>query len=566
MTAGLQEKPDVKIDDYVLEHFLLYNGLIGSCPENQPLYKDVRADIVRAINDDSAAKLAIALKVSPLWWEDRLQKIFTEIAEVNKKGAIECLMAARNVYEDTVGDSTPLSNTDWRVRANAARMLAFLDAKEAVPQIAPLLKESNDTHKSAFCHYAYSLASLGTEQARQALLAEMDHQEHWFRVDVAGALAHWPLTSVAQDLSLALLNGSTFDDYMAVAVSRKHSILELAEFADETVQEGFAEIVIALLKGMSGPLHAEHQAKSQLQQAAKKLNELALSRPTTRNVRAAILLNEFVDRENQPRNAIRDLSDRAHYSIVKETLSKPDLTRGKGLGELTHGLYLCRRFKLNELAPYLTPLLKDDFHSLPELIECIADLGSVNDAPRIAQIIEDRINLSDRCILALSAHPVVEDNDNDSLIYWTALKALGLLPHSSSLSLLSRAVNDYAPDKREQALLSLQRVCLSEEFLKSYDGNLQELMKERMSDPAVGVQKAALSGIALHRMHDLLPDVMKTLHSRETTIQKQSADTLYALAEGKQRDAVKQSLEANLRKEMDSAKKYRVQKILDRLG
>jgi hypothetical protein len=36
MAAGLGDKPDVQIEDYVLEHFLFYNGLVGSAPQNQP--------------------------------------------------------------------------------------------------------------------------------------------------------------------------------------------------------------------------------------------------------------------------------------------------------------------------------------------------------------------------------------------------------------------------------------------------------------------------------------------------------------------------------------------------
>lgn len=35
LRSGMREKQDVQLDDYILEHFLLYHGLVGSMPENQ---------------------------------------------------------------------------------------------------------------------------------------------------------------------------------------------------------------------------------------------------------------------------------------------------------------------------------------------------------------------------------------------------------------------------------------------------------------------------------------------------------------------------------------------------
>ena len=567
LSAGLQEKPHVTIDDYVLEHFLLYNGLIGSSPENQPSFRDVRYDIVKAINDDSPAKLAIALRISPLWWKDRLEKVFGEIAIVNRNGCIAHLLAERSFSDDTVGDSTCLSHTDWQVRANAAAMLAFLDAKEAIPRLIPLLKDVEGAHKNAFCHYAYALATLSSDQARLALVNELSNEEPWFRVDAAGALAHWNLASVSGDLMNATLDGCALDDYMAIAISRKHSISELAEFSDEKIREGVCEMAIAIIRGLNGPLHSEHQAQQQLLAAADRINQLALENPSPRRLHAAISVTEWATELGAPtpKNAIRDLSNPKHYTKVVDTLSARLFTTGAELGQLKHALYLCQRFKLTELTPHLTPLLNRDFPALPELFDCIAELGISNDAPQITEIVKERIDLPSRLLLAMSAHPVVEHNEENALIYWSALKALGSLPHPASLELLSKAVNDYAPDKREQALLSLQKICLSEPLLKAYEGDLEELLKERLNDPAVGVQKAALNGIALHQMAQLVPEVLKSLNSRELSIQRQSSDTICTLAMGKEKTAVKAALEDSLRKEIDASKKARLQKVLDQI-
>jgi hypothetical protein len=62
------EKPDSLVEDYVLEHFLLYHGLVGSMPENQRQFDDIRADIRKALSERSSVQLCIALKLPPLWW------------------------------------------------------------------------------------------------------------------------------------------------------------------------------------------------------------------------------------------------------------------------------------------------------------------------------------------------------------------------------------------------------------------------------------------------------------------------------------------------------------------
>ena len=150
--------------------------------------------------------------------------------------------------------------------------------------------------------------------------------------------------------------------------------------------------------------------------------------------------------------------------------------------------------------------------------------------------------------------------------YWAALKALGSLPDKSSLALLSQAVNDHAPDKREQALLSLQTVLLSQDLQRQYQGNLEELVRARMDDPAVGVQAAALTGVAQHNLKNLVPESVRALLSRESAIQRRASETLQALARNGHRDTVKESLEANISKEHDSSKKHKLNKVLEHIA
>src|SRR6516164_9198128 len=130
---ALREKAPVTIDESVLEHMLLYHGLIGSGPENQREFRDVRADIIAAINRQSPITLAIALKLPPLWWEDKLKSIFAELYGETKAVAVrlitQLLTASADQYQDQ-GISS-ISKGDWRIRANAAILLALLGIDKA---------------------------------------------------------------------------------------------------------------------------------------------------------------------------------------------------------------------------------------------------------------------------------------------------------------------------------------------------------------------------------------------------------------------------------------------------
>lgn len=566
MTAPFRERPTMKVDDHVMEHFLLYNGLIGNSPEKDRDFKDVRNDVVQAVNDSSGHLMAIALKLQPLFWEERLEKIFAEISQINKPGAINCLLAVRP-DNDIIGDTTPLSHSDWRVRSNAARMLAFLDVKEAVPRLVEILHSCPTEQPAAFCHIAHALARLGTENARQALVTQMANDEHWFRVDVASSLAHWQLSSVVQDLMKLMVAGSDFDDYMAVAISRKHKPASLAEYNDDEIHEGLAELALSLIKAIEGPFHAEHTIVEHLEEISEALNDHANKLPSARRLAAAIAVNRYLyDKGLRSQMPIRDLSNKSHYESIKRTLSDPKQTSPAKTREFRHALGLAGTFKLTELSPLMVPLLKEDFPLLPELVESLASIGDQSAAEKIVELIEKQVNLNHRCQLAFSAHPVIEDNARSSNFYWTSLKSLGSLPHPSTLKLLERAVNDYAPDKREQALLSLNTVLLSEELRKQhFKGDLTSIIRERLNDPAVNVQAAALIGIAQHKMTALLPELTEALNSRETAVQRQALDSICNLANNGHSKDVKQALEAALAKEHDSSRKFRINKALQKI-
>src|SRR5690348_17129006 len=119
------EKSTVELEDFELEHFLLYHGLIGSSPEGQRSFKDVRADLLAAVKNKSSLQMGITLKLMPLFWEDKLKAIVAEIKDTQKDAILACLMPDNSDGMLAPNQNPPFAE-DWRVRANAATLIGYL--------------------------------------------------------------------------------------------------------------------------------------------------------------------------------------------------------------------------------------------------------------------------------------------------------------------------------------------------------------------------------------------------------------------------------------------------------
>ncbi len=571
LRSGLREKPEVTLDAYILEHFLMYHGLVGSMPENQPDFKDVRADVVEAVNHASSAEMAIALKLPPLWWEDRLYKIFEEVVALNHEGALRCLLP-ESLAEDLNPDNFPLTHSDWRVRANAARMLSKLGLTIAVRYITPALDDKAPDQGPAFCHLAYSLARLQNDEARQALVKHLHNDEPWFRVDAAGALAHWPLHAVAHDLMRSLVDDHNLLDYAAVAVARKHAPAMFFEMQDDDVIEGAAEMVCALLKGLNGPFHAESGLAEQLEDCAEQLNIAAGVKPTPRRLNAAISLNRWLHGRSAKTRAgsltsnvytLMDITTELHRNCILDVLRSPG-KNAEQRSDLRHAIELCGECRITEAIPLLLALLKEEMPLLPAIVQSLGKLAAAEAAPTIIALVERNMEFHERWHSPPSKNPVVEQNEEGALLYWTALQALAAMPCKESLAFLSSAVNDFAPDKREQALLALERVSrtMGDAGEPMSASQLTEIIRDRLTDPSPQVRAAALKAVGAHHNMDLLPDSMRLIHSPEVSLQRQCIETLSELARSGHRDEVVTATKSALSRELDGARRERLNRLL----
>lgn len=531
LASGLKEKPTAQLEEFEFEHFLLYHGLVGSSPENEKSFREVRADINEAVRNNSPVQLSIALKLPPLWWDDKLETIFLEMAATTGNTGIDCLLPSTTEQME-VDDARPLRHSDWRVRSNAARVCAAINATAALPEMILGLRDQSPERRAAFCHLAYSLGRLGGEEARLAIKDFLFHEQDWFRVDAAGALANWPAAIVAHDLMTAMLKTHRLSDYAAVAVARKHKPRTFMEHSDQTVQDGGVEMVINLLEAVRNTFPPETAYELGVAHSLPTVCELARKHPTPRRLRAAMQLSTFLADNDQISMAERDetiaLLENSVQKTVSEWLSQSNpnkVTTPGYAGEILHALWLSGEGSQTDVLPYVVPMLKPGSPWLRPAIETAGKLGNAQVAADLVALARQTVQPDDRSKREASKQPVFEDDEEGAKTYWQILKALGLLPSPDSYALLVTATSDFTPDKRSQALQSLNRVMLDPQFTERRT-EFQNIVSERLSDPAVAVRIAALDAAGVHNLVDLLPQTIKLVESKEVSVYKQAMNTL----------------------------------------
>jgi len=584
----LTEKPSTSVEEYTLEHFLLYHGLVGTTPENQPEFRHVRADLMEALEQKSSANLAIALKLPPLWWQEKLQSIFAELEASDRTSTVNLLLPAPEGSGEIPESEDPLRNPDWRVRANAASMLAFLGVKQAVPCLISSLAESaSGLLKAAFCHLAFALEHLRTVEARRALAGYLADDEPWFRVDAARALAGWPFEEVAPDLAGALLAHHSLSDYVAVNVGRRQPALKFLRHADPLVREAGLEMVIEILHGSSQTHPPETATDCGVHKCWPAVLEGMQGSPGPRRIRCAIALADWLQeqlpaggdlilaeiQDESPALTAADLS--AQLKGLAGKLAEPHLRsslverierldRGQTdpayLGETRHAVWLLGHLGIREGVPALVNLLKEHPDCLDQVIEALGGLGDPQVAASLVELARSTIDMDSRQSHPLSELPVEEPDPQAARTYWAVLRALGKLSHPQGLELLLEATEDYAPDKRRQAFESL--IAASPADVPA-DPRLARAIEHGLQDPSPQVKLAALDGVSRFRLSALLPRVLRLFDSKEVSISRKSLTILSELACHGHTAEVVSAVEAKIHGEFDRYKKERLARFLD---
>lgn len=579
------EKPQVQVDEFGLEHFLLYHGLVGSSPENQRQFKDVRADISSAVARGNSHNLCINFKLAPLWWEDKLYRIFDELKEKSPAQTVATLLPEKSDdYE--VHDFDPLRHQDWRVRANAALVLAHLQEKKGEERIIKAMQATADSTTPAFCHLSRAVGTFRSQSGKEALTSYLSHGEPWIRVDAVNALARWPLAEVGDVLSEAFLEHHDFLDYAAVALARQHQPETILQEDSENLVDLGAALTIGLLEASrdtfssNGDLLYElglHRCLGPLQKAVQ-----AKANPV--RVRALYNLAVWLD-ENYSLSSTtyNDYPSRASINAALDQINNEKL-RGElvaaieaiALGKsaeqtsrMRHSLKLIGELSLDETSELLLALVDSNqaIAHRNEIVEAMGRLGKAEFSTKLTALANSLVDLSARTQRPLSASPVVEADADAARTYWFVLKALGNIPERRSFDLLLKATGDYAADKREEAIQGAIRLWPQANWQDKVGlADLKGAVTKALNDPSAQVKLKALEGAALLNLPDMVPAVAKLVLAQETSVAKGAFETLDIMAANGQRAAVCEALTELRRSQSNASRNKKIDDLLSRLG
>lgn len=571
LASGLKETPKAAIDDFELEHFLIYHGLVGTSPENQRDFRDVRADILEALNTNSQTQLSIALKIPPMWWSEKLAAIVLELTNnaADRQRLIELLLPADE--DDADPNVVPLFNSDWRVRANTASILADLNCKQASHCLGKLLDDTTYDGKISFAHISYALGRLGTDQAKQALLPYLFNDEPWLRVDAARALSLWPSAVIVANLADALLAKHTLQDYMCIAVAREHKPVELLKSKDPIVYQAALEMIIQIVDATSQTFNNDIGFDLGLPECWPTISKSA-SPLLPRQIRASLALANWL-KKNQDQLVDANLdagiqtlldgfADKKTADIIVSFLSDESRTSNDALGQMRHAAHLAGKLGVIDASENLEHVLDNSSPITNEAVEALSLLKDKQCVPKLIALLNKSVDLDARTSRSLSAQPVIEEDGQAALTYWTILKALGTLSTKESFTILFKATNDFAADKRQMALESLLSVIAANPALVEGD-NCAKLIEQALNDPSASVRVVAYKAVGQLGLANLIGKTVNAVcQSKEPSIKRQAKATLLKLASNGHGPAVSAALEQKLKTEFDPYQRQDLEKLL----
>jgi HEAT repeat protein len=567
--SAFSERPSVRLDDYVLEHFLYYHGLIGTTPENQKSFRDVRADIRDATARRSSTEMSIALKLPPLLWEEKLQSIF---AEMDRTAAIDSLLPEGSEQE-IAPSADPLRNEDWQVQANAAKMLAFLGVTTAVPRISRAFEIASADKLASFGHLASALGTLRTLAAKADLEKHLYDSEPWFRVDAANALASWPMEETGRALAKAMLQYHTLSDYMAVVIGRKQSVAAYLAAPDEDMRAGGEEMIVGILSASQSTFSPEIVKETGVDDCWPRLAALYEQQPTPRVIRALLMMARWLENNEHTEwlNEARSLKERITTNpevtaILVSRLTEagnadPNKFDATSSGDVRDAIILCGELRQESAVPALVKLLQPEFPHIDEVVDALGATGSSDAAPQLVRVANNIVDQTNRSRLTPSKQPVVESDPDAARTYWHILRALGHLPHKDALPLLLSATSDHAPDKRQQALDSIIEVYERLPDKTPGQNQVEQTITRMLEDPSTPVKLAALDGVSRLRIAGVLPEIVKLCDARENSLSKKAFQTLEELYRHGHKEVVG-AVETRLKHEHNSYKRRQLEDFL----
>lgn len=573
LTSIFAEKTPIKPDDFELEHFLLYHGLIGTSPENQRKFKDVRADIRMAVSNRSSSQLAASLKLTPLWWEEKLKTIFAEIGERDNVIAV----LAPDVADDALTfENVPLLHEDWQTRSNAALALAQLNAVEVNAKLIDSLHDTASSARTGFCHVANALGRLGQPSSEAALAKYLTNEDPWIRVDAISALAELTKNNPSAQISKTLLEKHSLSDYAAIAVARVIEPRQFFESDDQISIAAGCQIVADILGASSQTFNNDIVVETATPRCMPALAKLLQGQPTCTHAFAAIKLAKWLEThhsymlleppsQDDIETALNFEKSAEFRKIIKsqlEAINSEALTNSLKLSDIRSAIIMCGELGDQSDASLLIPALKSSHPLLDDVIKTLTQLHVTEASESLIRLANELVDLEDRTLQPRQKNPVQEPNQRATKTYWLILRALGNMPTKQSIDFLLQASGDHAPDKRSQALESLISAAETmnrSEIKTEFKGRLSDAL----SDPSPDVRKAALRGVAIFETVGDLKKVVGLTRAPEVSTQREAYETLSELAKKGHKKDVVETLAQALKTEPDAHKRQKLRDFID---
>lgn len=573
ITSMFAEKTPVKPDDFELEHFLLYHGLIGTSPENQRKFKDVRADIRMAIENRSSAQLAATLKLTPLWWEEKLKTIFAEIGD---RDSVIAVLAPDVEPEALTFENIPLLHTEWQTRASAALALAQLNAVEANSKLIDSLHDTASSARTAFCHVANALGRIGQPASEAALAQYLFDEDPWIRVDAISALSELTKENRSPQIANALLKKHSLSDYAAIAVAKVIAPQSFFEKDDPISIGAGCQIVVDVINSSTQTFSNDTVVETGVSRCMPALARLLDEKPSCTIALAAIMLAKWLESHHsymllEPPSQVEidkalafEKSPECRKLIQNQLakISSGSLTDPLQLLDLQSAIILSGTLGDQSDAGALISALRSNHPLLDDVIKTLTQLRATEASESLVRLARELVDLEDRTIQPQQKNPVHEPNQSAAKTYWLILKALGTMPSKQSVDFLLQASEDHAPDKRSQALESLITAAeaLSKREVKAeFKGRLSSAL----SDPSPDVRKAALRGVAIFETVGDLKKVVGLTRAPEVSTQREAYETLSELAKKGHKKDVVESLAQALKTEPDAHKRQKLRDFLE---
>lgn len=606
------EKTPQKADEFSLEHVLLYHGLTGSNPHDDRQFKDVRADFLSAVERQNPLSLSLSLKIQPLAWEDKLQRIAQEAHKAYGTKLMRTLVPV--VDENTERNRfDPLMHEDWRVRANAALILAQLGTEIVVPaeeqlgvgnaqsRLIEALHDTAGSTSPAFPHVARALSTLRSAEAKAALSKLATHGEPWLRVDTLSALSQWPLDEIEEIIALSFEDHHDFLDYQAVVVSRIHPPRSIIKRKEKPANlDTAAALVVGLVEASGSTFSSSPQIFSEygLHQTLRPMSDICSQSDDALHWRALHKLVHWLEATDsddvdwpspEELKAARELLESARADgklaraisqtlaaampagqTLKQAAAQPDETeqktsKGRAASKTRHAIKLAGDLEISAVREDLLNLLQNDPHFRDEIIEALGSFGSADDAALLVETANKLVDTTRRSDLPPSPSPVVEADAEAARTYWYILNALGNMKSSQSLEFLLTALNDHAADKREAALNSAVKLYNATEGQLAKSNQVKDAVIKALGDPAVAVKQKAVEAAAQMNLAQAAPAVAKLTAAAESSLWRASYETLQTLADNGHRHEVLGALADARKNERNAAKSKRLDDFIERL-